>query len=44
MMNRTNKVIMDIFMLTLDYVCGLPQGNGFSVEIAIVYAWMILTW
>ena len=44
MTGQMNKVITDIFTLTLDYVCSLPQGNKFSVEIANLYAWLILMW
>jgi hypothetical protein len=35
---RTNRVIIDVFTTVIDYQCGLPQGNGFSVEIANLYA------
>ena len=44
MTNRMNKVINDIFTLTLECVCGLSQGNGFLVEIANLYAWLLITW
>jgi hypothetical protein len=44
MCNRTNKLVTDIFVAVLKYQCGLPQGNGFSVEIANLYALVILMW
>ncbi len=44
MSHRTNKLVTDIFVATLRYRCGLPQGNGFSVEIANLYAMMLLMW
>jgi len=44
MYNRTNKLVMDIFVSVLKYQCGLPQGNGFSVEIANLYALLLLMW
>jgi hypothetical protein len=46
MTNRTNKLVIDIFVALLDYKCGLPQGNGFSVEVEIanLYAIMLLMW
>ena len=44
MVNRTNKIITDIFVALLDYKCGLPQGSGFSVEIANLYAMFLLMW
>jgi hypothetical protein len=34
----------DIFMALLEYKCSLPQGNGFSVEIANLYAMLLLMW
>jgi hypothetical protein len=37
MHQRTNRLVTDIFTALLDYKCGLPQGNGFSVEIANLY-------
>jgi len=40
----TNKLITDIFVTVLSYQCSLPQGNGFSVEIANLYALFLLTW
>jgi hypothetical protein len=40
--DHTNKLITDIFMVTLNYECGLPQGNGFSVEVANLYAMFLL--
>jgi hypothetical protein len=44
MSDRTNKLVTDIFVATLKYQCGLPQGNGFSVEIANLYALILLMW
>lgn len=44
MVNRTNKLVTDIFVALLQYKCGLPQGNGFSVEIANLYAMLLLLW
>jgi hypothetical protein len=47
MVNHTNKLITDIFVALLQYKCGLTQGNGFSVEIANLYAMLLLfggTW
>jgi hypothetical protein len=44
MTNCTNKLVTDIFEALLDYKCGLPQGNGFSVEIANFYAMLLLMW
>lgn len=44
MVNRTNCLITDIFVALLQYKCGLPQGNGFSVEIANIYAMILLLW
>jgi len=44
MTNCTNKLITDIFMATLKYKCGLPQGNGFSVEVANLYEMFLLMW
>ena len=44
MFNRTNRLVTDIFIALLEYICGLPQGNGFSVEIANLYALFILIW
>jgi hypothetical protein len=44
MTNRTNKLVTDIFVMLLEYICGLPQGNGFSVEIANLYAMLLLMW
>jgi len=44
MVNRTNKLVTDIFVSLLQYKCGLPQGNGFSVEIANLYAMLLLIW
>jgi len=41
---RTNKLVTDIFVTTLQYQCGLPQGNGFSVEVANLYALFLLIW
>jgi hypothetical protein len=40
----TNRLITDIFVTTLNYQCGLPQGNGFSVEAANLYALFLLIW
>jgi len=44
MVNRTNKLVTDIFVALLQYKCGLTQGNGFSVEIANLYAMILLIW
>jgi hypothetical protein len=44
MTNCTNKLVTDIFVALLDYKYGLPQGNGFSVEIANLYAILLLMW
>ena len=44
MCNRTNKLVTDIFIALLKYKCGLPQGSGFSVEIANLYAMFLLMW
>jgi hypothetical protein len=44
MTTHTNKLVMDIFVALLDYKCGLPQGNSFSVEIANLYAMSLLMW
>jgi hypothetical protein len=44
MVNRTNKLVTDIFVALLQYKCGLPQGTGFSVEIANLYAMLLLLW
>ncbi len=44
MVDRTNKLVTDIFVTLLQYKCGLPQGNGFSVEIANIYAMILLIW
>jgi len=44
MTNRTNKLVTDTFVALLDYICGLPQGNGSSVEIANLYAMLLLMW
>jgi hypothetical protein len=41
---RTNRIITDVFTAVIDYICSLPQGNGFSVEIANLYAWFLLLW
>jgi len=43
MCNHTNKLVTDIFIAVLKYECGLPQGNGFSVEIANLYALLLQT-
>jgi hypothetical protein len=44
MVGRTNKLITDIFTALLQYKCGLPQGNGLSVEIANLCAMLLLLW
>jgi len=44
MLNRTNKLITDIFVALLQYKCGLPQGSGFSDEVANLYAMLLLLW
>jgi len=42
--DRNNKLVTDIFITILKCKCGLPQGNGFSVEIANLYAMLLLMW
>jgi len=44
MTNHTNKLVTEIFVALLQYKCGLPQGNGFTVEIANLYAMLQLMW
>jgi hypothetical protein len=46
MVNRTNHLVTDIFVALLQYtnVASLPQGNGFSVEIANLYTMLLLMW
>jgi len=44
MVNRTNKLVTDIIINLMQYKCGLPQGNGFSVEIANLYAMLLVLW
>jgi hypothetical protein len=44
MVNQINKLVTDIFVALMQYKCGLPQGNGFSVEIASLYAMLLLMW
>jgi hypothetical protein len=44
MTDHTNKLVTDIFVALLDFKCGLPQDNGFSLEIANLYAMMLLMW
>jgi len=44
MHNRTNRIITDIFPEIINDRCGLPQGSGFSVEIANLYAMFLLLW
>jgi hypothetical protein len=44
MATYTNKLITDIFIISLKYQCGLPQGNGFSVEIENLYALVLMIW
>jgi hypothetical protein len=44
MINRTNKLVTDIFTALLEYKCELPQGNGFSVKIGNLYAMLLLMW
>ena len=44
MHQRTNRLVTDIFIALLKYICGLPQGNGFTVEIANLYAMLLLLW
>jgi hypothetical protein len=44
MMNWTYKLVTDIFIALLQYKCGLPQGNSFSIEIANLYAMLLLMW
>eukprot|EP00590_Aulacoseira_subarctica_P005294 CAMPEP_0172416722 /NCGR_PEP_ID=MMETSP1064-20121228/3216_1 /TAXON_ID=202472 /ORGANISM="Aulacoseira subarctica , Strain CCAP 1002/5" /LENGTH=1681 /DNA_ID=CAMNT_0013154579 /DNA_START=343 /DNA_END=5384 /DNA_ORIENTATION=- len=44
MHQRTNRLVTDIFTALIKYICGLPQGNGFSVEIANLYALLLLLW
>jgi hypothetical protein len=40
--NQTNKLVTDIFVALLQFKCGLPQGNGFSVEIPNLNAMLLL--
>jgi hypothetical protein len=42
--NRMNCLVTNIFAALLEYKCGLPQGNGFSVEIANLYTMLLLMW
>jgi hypothetical protein len=35
-------MVTDIFVAQMQYKCGLPQGNGFSVEIANLFAMLLL--
>jgi hypothetical protein len=44
MVNQINKLVTDIFVALMQYKCGLPQGNGFYVEIASLYAMLLLMW
>jgi hypothetical protein len=44
MVNRANKLVTDLFVALMQYKCGLPQGSGFSVEIANLYAMLLLMW
>ncbi len=47
MTDRTNKLVTNIFVTLLNYKCGLPWGSSFSVEIANLYAMLLLcggTW
>jgi hypothetical protein len=44
MVNRTNNLVTDIFVALMQYKCGLPQRNGFYVEIANLYAMLRLMW
>jgi hypothetical protein len=44
MINRTNKLVTDIFVALMQYKCGLPLGNVFSVEITNLYAMLLLLW
>ena len=44
MVDRTNTLVTDIFVALLKYICGLPQGSSFSVEIANLYAMLLLMW
>jgi hypothetical protein len=44
MMYQTNKLVTDIFVSLMKYKCGLPQGNGFLVKIANLYALLLLMW
>jgi hypothetical protein len=38
MISRTNTLVTDIFVTLLQCKCGIPQGNGFLVEIENLYA------
>jgi hypothetical protein len=40
----TNHLVTDISTALLNYQCRLPQGNGFSVEIANLYAMLLFLW
>jgi hypothetical protein len=40
----TNHPVTVIFTVLLDYKCGILQGNEFSVEIANMYAMLLLIW
>jgi len=42
MNNRTNLLITDIFQEIIPYKCGLPQGMGFSVEMANLFSHLFL--
>jgi len=45
MVNWTNKLVTDTSINLMQYKCGLPQGNEFSVEIANLYAMLlVLRW
>jgi hypothetical protein len=44
MMNRTNRLVTEIFIILLQYTRGLPQGNSLSMEIANFYAMFLLMW
>jgi hypothetical protein len=42
MSNRTNILITDLFQEIIPYKCGLPQGMGFSVELANLFTHLLL--
>lgn len=44
MFKCTNKLVTDLFTAVINYVCGLPHGSGFLVEITNLYSWVVLMW